>query len=460
VDEAPLHPGIRRTPILLVAVSGYAVLLGLVWLDEAVDFPHVLLGAPASPACWQSALFRSVVLTGFALLMWILLARVAGRLRRLSEEHREAARAVATSAVHLRRAQEVASLGSWDIDLVTGSLFWSDEVCRIFGVPAGTTLDYEGFLAAVHPEDREQVDLEWRAALGGAPYDIEHRIRVDGEVRWVREKAQVESDRAGRALRGIGIVQDITARKSAEEEAARLEAELAHVTRVTTLGEFSAALAHELNQPLAAMLSNAQAAIRFLDRENPDLVQIREILDDIVADDQRASGVIKKLRELTRKPAGGGEPSSLEVNPLIEGVLRIVRGDLALRRVALSKDLAEGLVPVSANAIRLQQALLNLILNALEAMEGSPERRLTLATGNANGGTVEVTVSDTGPGLDPAAAERLFDPFFTTKEQGLGMGLAISRALIEAHGGRIRAEAAPGGGAMFVISLPVREGGE
>jgi PAS domain S-box-containing protein len=358
------------------------------------------------------------------------------------------------SEAHLRRAQEVARIGSWSLDLVKGELYWSDEVYRVFGVERGTPLDYERFLGAVHPEDREDVDRAWQAALAGETYDLEHRIVAGGQVYWVREKAEVEFDETGRPLRGIGIVQDVTARRAAEAEAARLEAELAHLTRVATLGEFSAALAHELNQPLAAILSNAQAAQRFLDAESPDLPEIREILDDIVRDDQRARDVILRVRELSRKGAGRREPAALGVNALVGDILRIVRGDLLMRKVALETDLADGLPPVTGDAVQLQQVLLNLILNALEAMEGRPERRLILRTRAAGDGQVELEVADTGNGLAPGAAERLFEPFFSTKDHGMGMGLAINRAIVEAHGGRIRAEARDGGGTSFVVGLP------
>ena len=367
---------------------------------------------------------------------------------------RHAEVALETIASHLRRAQEVARLGSWDLDLVTGQLFWSDEVYRIFGVAGGTPLDYRTFLGMVHEEDREAVERMWREALGGGAYDIEHRIRVDGRDKWVREAAEVEFGEDGRAIRGIGIVQDITARREAEEEVARLDLELAHVTRVATLGEFAAALAHELNQPLAAILTNAQAGLRFMDRDELEPGEIREIFTDIAADDQRARDVILRLRELTRKPLGDRPPEPLAVNPLVAGVLGIVRGEISLRGVELATELAGDVRTVSANGVRIQQALLNLIQNALEAMESTGQKRLTVRTGNTEDGRVEISVIDTGPGFAGAGGADVFRPFFTTKKDGMGMGLAISRAAVEAHGGSLRAFAADGGGARVVISLP------
>jgi C4-dicarboxylate-specific signal transduction histidine kinase len=326
-------------------------------------------------------------------------------------------------------------------------------------VPPATDLDYSTFIEAVLPEDREYVDRSWREALKGAPYDIEHRILVGDTVKWVRERAEVEFDGNGRAVRGTGIVQDITPRKSAEEAAARLQAELDHVTRVATLSEFSSALAHELNQPLAAILANAQAALRFLDVDPPDLAELREILEDVVRDDQRARDVILKLREMFRKSAGRRAFARLEVNPLVDDVLRIAKGDLAMRRVTLETDLAGELPTVTGDAVQLRQVLLNLVLNALEAMEETPAPRLTIRTRDGADGAVDIEVVDTGPGIAPGEESRLFQPFFTTKEHGMGMGLAVSRAIVEAHGGRIGAESnGDAAGVRFVISLPANGG--
>ena len=370
---------------------------------------------------------------------------------------RHAEVALETIAAHLRRAQKVGKIGSWELDIRSGQLFWSDEVYRIFGVAGGTPLDYKSFMQLVHEEDRDAVDQSWREALACGSYDIEHRIRVDGGIRWVREAAEVEFAADGSPLRGIGIVQDITARREAEEEVDRLGGELAHVTRVATMGEFAAALAHELNQPLAAILTNAQAALRFLDREEPDMEEIREILADIASDDQRARDVILKLRELTKKPLGDRPPEALDVNYLVRGVLGIVKGDISLRGVELKTELAEEVRAVSANGVRIQQALLNLLRNALEAMETTDSRRLTVRTRNSDDGLVEIAVIDTGPGFSGELAAEVFKPFFTTKEDGMGMGLAISRAAVEAHGGSLRAGNAAGGGAEVVIALPTTE---
>jgi PAS domain S-box-containing protein len=570
-SERSERPG---SPVLLLVALGYTVLLLLVWLDELLDFPHLILGAPRVPFSWHGAVLHSLVITVVAVLFGLavygLMAsrrkaaaekiELAEKLRIIAEhtwdwafwqgpggefiyaspsclritgyapeefiadaglldriiheEDREAYRehsrdthdrrepgetrfrivtrdgevrwlghvcrpifkasgeflgkrgsnrditaqklaeeALERNAAHLKHAQEVAKVGSWELDLTGGELQWSEQVYRIFGVEGDIPLDYEAFLARVHEEDRDFVDRSWRAALGGAPYDLEHRIRVGDEVRWVREEAEIVFDEAGRAVRGVGIVQDVTARREAEEDADRLEAELAHVTRIATLGEFSAALAHELNQPLAAILANAQAARRFLAENEPDLDEIREILDDIAEDDQRARDVILRLRDLTKKPTRHQPPEAVRLPPLIDGVLRIARGDLLLRGVPVDQAQPEDLPAVRANAVQLQQALLNLILNALEAMGDRPDRRLSIETAMVNG-DVEIAVRDTGPGFEEDRLDDIFKPFTTSKEEGMGMGLAISRAIAETHGGRIRAENVPEGGARVVITLP------
>jgi len=341
------------------------------------------------------------------------------------------------SKAHLNRAQEVAHLGSWYLDLTKDELLWSDEIYRIFGVPPGSAMTYERFLEIVHPDDREYVDKCWMAALNKEPYDIEHRIIVHGKVKWVREKAEVEFNQEGRAIRGIGIVQDITEHRQAEEASRQLQEELKHVARVTTMGELTAALAHELNQPLMAIMSNAQAAQRFLARKNPDLDEIKEILSDIIKDDKRASEVIGKLRALLKK--SDLDFKILNINDVIRDVISLVHSDMV----------------VSGDRIQLQQVILNLILNSFEAMADVGSKRLSIRTAQENEEAITVSVEDNGTGIDEKSMDRLFKPFFTTKREGMGMGLAINKAIVEAHGGSLRAGNNPGQGARLYFTLPV-----
>lgn len=242
-------------------------------------------------------------------------------------------------------------------------------------------------------------------------------------------------------------------RARAEVEAQQHRNEVARLTRFATLGELSAALAHELNQPLAAILSNAQAAQRFLAQEKSDPAEIRDILQDIVADDQRASEVIRRLRTLLKK--GEFQPQALAVNELLQEVLRLMHGDLTARAVAVVTDLADALPPVRGDRVQLQQVLINLVLNAGDAMAqtAAGARTLTLRSGRGAGGGIQISVSDTGSGLPPGGEEKIFEPYHTTKAEGLGLGLSLSRSILLAHGGRLWAENQPGGGAVFYFTL-------
>jgi two-component system, LuxR family, sensor kinase FixL len=249
---------------------------------------------------------------------------------------------------------------------------------------------------------------------------------------------------------------DITSRKTMELEALEQRQELAHLTRVATLGELSGALAHELNQPLTAILSNAQAARRMLAREPVDLREVREILRDIAEDDRRAGEVIQRLRAMLKK--GGAKLIPLDLNELIKEVLRLAHSDLITRNVAVTTELASELPPVCGDRVQLQQVILNLILNACEAMSDrqTQERRLTVATARDGAAGVRVSVVDRGTGISADELERVFAPFFTTKEHGLGLGLSICRSIVVAHGGRLWASNNQDRGATFHLTLPLQ----
>jgi|GEM_PF-2535531 len=361
---------------------------------------------------------------------------------------------------NLDRAQRVAHVGSWHLDLLHNTLVWTEETYRIFGLEPGTPVNYDQFLQMVHPGDREYVDRKWQAALAGEPYEIEHRIIVNGQVRWIREKAEVETDKRGKPLRGIGTVQDITNYKQQEADKIRLQRELLHVSRVTAMGELTAALAHELNQPLMAIMSNVQAAQRFLaprtPGQNPDLEEIREILADVVKDNKRAAGIILRLRALLKKTPL--KPAPLDINTAIREILPLMRSNAVIKNISLNIELTPDLPPVKGDRVQLQQVIVNLILNGFEAMTGEEEKELTIRT-TGNGKTVTVSIKDTGTGITAKNPEVLFKTFFTTKKDGMGMGLAVNKTIIEAHGGSLRAENNRGPGATFSFALPVYEEG-
>jgi len=253
----------------------------------------------------------------------------------------------------------------------------------------------------------------------------------------------------------LAAIVDITARIQSEFEIQHQRAELAHVARVSTMGELAASVAHELNQPLGAILANAEAADLFLSQDPPALSELRDILADIRRDDERASEVIRRMRALLRKHEMENLP--LEINSVVEDVLQVVSGDIALRKMSLGVDLAPGLPKTTGDRIHLQQVLLNLIINGMDAMVDQPRerRRIAIRTRLGADRMIELSVSDLGHGIEVGKSERLFEPFFTSKPNGMGMGLSIARTIVQAHHGRIWAESNSNGGATFRVTLPV-----
>jgi two-component system sensor kinase FixL len=247
---------------------------------------------------------------------------------------------------------------------------------------------------------------------------------------------------------------DITSRKWAEDEAFRLREQLAKTSRLTTLGELAAAIAHEINQPLCAIISNAETMQDYLAGNTADLDEVRDALQDIVADGRRASEIIRRIRELLRTRRA--EQAPFDVNDAVREVAALLNHRLTRDAVTAVTDFAAGLPPVLGDRVQVQQVVLNLIMNAAEAVAGGPadRRRMTVSTAHSER-IVTVSVSDTGPGIGADLRDRIFDAFFTTKSEGTGVGLSISRTIVEAHGGRIWAEPAAGGGAAFHFTLPV-----
>jgi PAS domain S-box-containing protein len=365
--------------------------------------------------------------------------------------------ALSLSEANLRNAQDVARMGSFRYDIVNDGVAWSEGTSAILGVPSGLDLNYRAFLQIVHPDDREYVEMNWKAALGGEVFDIEFRILVADRVKWLRARVEFELDRNGQPLFGTGFVQDISQHRQAEYEAGRLRRDLAHVARVSTVGELSQNLAHELNQPLAAILLNTEAALQMLEEAEPDLAEICDALGDIVLDQQRAREIVQRIRKLVKKEQP--EYRLVDLNRVVRDTLKVVQVDAMTRGARLLSDLEANLPLVWGDPVQLQQVVLNLLLNALEAVSqaGVARQQVTIASVKQNSSHVVLTVSDTGPGIDKALAKRLFEPFFTTKSHGLGLGLSISRSIVEAHGGEMAVEASQKAGATFRIILPVAE---
>ncbi|MGH8681002.1 MAG: PAS domain S-box protein [Burkholderiales bacterium] len=307
---------------------------------------------------------------------------------------------------------------------------------------------------ARHPDDRGRYFADPTARTMGAGRELFGRRKYGGEV---PVEIGLTPLRTSEGLFTLASIIDVTARKEAELDAQRHRAELAHVTRLSTMGELAASLAHELNQPLTAILSNVQTAQHFLASDPADLDEVREILKDVVADDKRASEVIRRLRALVRKEQPAFAP--LDLGGVIGDVVLLLRSDAALRSSRVSVEADPGVPPVQGDRIELQQVALNLLVNAFDAMKDCPAHQRHVVVRATADGTrmVKVAVRDRGTGLGADDLERVFQPFYTTKREGLGMGLAISRAIIEAHGGRLWVENNPDRGATFYFTVPVGE---
>ena len=352
-------------------------------------------------------------------------------------------------------ASRAANLGYWSWELASGEFWMDDRAKEVRGLGADERIDYERFVETVHPDDREEFRRSIRESLAeGGDFDRDYRVlRPDGETRWIVSLGAVERDESGRVTRVLGVSIDATKRKLAEFEAQRREAEFAHLARVAVVGELSGSIAHELNQPLTAILSNAQAAQRFLSQNGGNLGELREILQDIVEEDKLAGEIIRRLRRLLKK--GEVDLQRLDLAEASTDVLRLIRTDLIDHGISVKTELAGDLPQVLGDRVQIQQVLLNLLTNACDAMAGAEpgDRRLLLRTDHSDG-SVHVSVADRGRGLPAGEIERVFEPFVTTKSHGLGLGLAVCRTIITAHGGRLWATNNSDRGATFHFELP------
>jgi C4-dicarboxylate-specific signal transduction histidine kinase len=310
-------------------------------------------------------------------------------------------------------------------------------------------------LQRTHPDERAAFQRFLEAVSDdGRDWEIERRLLMpDGSLKYVRAVARVVNDAPG-YLEYVGAVMDVTATRRAEEQLNLARAELAHVARVTTMGELTAAIAHEVSQPLTGLVSSGHACLRWLAGETPDLEAARRAVERMINDGSRAGEVITRIRAMVRKSQPRRD--QLNVNDTIREVVALVRGEFQRNAVSLRTEFSNDLPLVPADRIQLQQVILNLIVNALEAMSGVSQLQRELSLGSEQDGSngVLITVRDSGAGLDRTSMDRLFDAFYTTKAQGMGMGLAISRTIIESHGGTLWATPNEPHGAIFRFRLP------
>jgi PAS domain S-box-containing protein len=382
-----------------------------------------------------------------ALLIVALLVQL--RRRRLAEA------ALRESEQQMGLAASAAELTMWTWDILRDQIWMSDKGRALFGIAPDTRLDNAALTARVHPEDRAARDAAIRRALE-APSEYANEYRVvhsDGQLRWIAGRGRVEFG-GGKPLRMRGVSLDITERRQAELEVARQRTELAHRSRVMLLGELSGSLAHELNQPLGAIVTNAGAALRSLGRDRMTREQFREVLEDIVAAGRRAGDVIRGIKGMLRKTDGTRQ--LVDLNDVIAQTLRLTQPDALAHDCAVLTEFHPALPKVEADVVQLQQVLLNLIVNAFEASKDVPklQRRVIIRTECDSDGAVRACVRDFGTGLPAEASERIFEQFFSTKREGMGMGLFISRSIVVAHHGTLWAENAEGGGAQFWLRLP------
>ncbi len=357
-------------------------------------------------------------------------------------------------------AAESADLAFWVLYPEQGNALMSDKGRRIYGFDSNLPLTCELILSRIHPDERAAVkaDYDRACSLHGA-FESEHRLLLPyGKTRWVIMRGRCLQDEHGNLLETIGVTLDVSAQKQAALQVQVQREEMAHRNRVALMGEMTASFAHELNQPLTAIANNASAARRFLQRGNIDPVLLQELLQDMVADSQRAGEVIRGIRSLVRKETS--VQTLLNLNSVIVDTVRLVSSDILNRESVVTTELDPHLPQVNAALVQIQQVLLNLIINALDAVEQLPpaERRIIVSTRSDKGDVAEVSVRDFGVGLPKDRPDKVFDHFFSTKQKGMGMGLAIVRSIVEAHGGTITAENAPDRGACMVVRLPAALG--
>jgi two-component system sensor kinase FixL len=394
-------------------------------------------------------LTASFFFLGIVVAMGYELSRETLRAAQLSDDLRVSDERVALAA-------EAAQFGVWGRDLAQDEIWGSAKWRRLFGFADDEKINFEKFLQRIHPDDRAMVQRAVkRAQEDRGEYMVDYRLILpDGTERWIASRGRVAAKTNGKPDQILGASVDITVRKQSELEIGRQRNELAHLSRVATVSELSGSLAHELNQPLAIILTNAQAAQRLLAQQPPDLAEARDILADIISEDQRAGEVIRRLRAMLKHGETSLQP--VAANEIIEEVLQFTRNDLIRQSVTVQRNLAANLPAVLGDRIHLQQVLINLILNACDAMAATPpaDRQMVLTT-SLHESAVRISVSDNGGGL-PAEVEQIFQPFYTTKKEGLGLGLSICRSIVQAHQGRLWAEArsSVAGGSTLHLDLP------
>jgi PAS domain-containing protein len=374
-------------------------------------------------------------------------------------QRQRAEEALLRSEAYLAEAQRLTHTGSWACNIMMSEILHSSaEHSRLYGFdPDSGSPSLEEFIQRIHPEDRDRVKQAFESA-GRAGKDFDAHFRVvlpDGATKYLYGVGHPVFNPSGDVGEFVGILMDVTERRRADEERERLrqvQADLAHLSRVTTMGELTASLTHEIRQPISAAVTNAKTCLRWLGRDDPDLPEAREAASRLVKDVTRAADIIGRISLLFKK--GELQRELVDVNELVREMIALLRSEANRYSISFRTELAEDLPKVMADRVQLQQVFMNLMLNGIDAMKETTGGGELTVKSEAGDGQLQISVSDTGVGLPAQQTDKIFRAFFTTKGNGTGMGLPISRSIIESHGGRLWAAGAPGRGATFQFTLP------
>src|SRR3954469_2485013 len=384
------------------------------------------------------------------------LTQVATHITGIAIERKRAEQALREREERISLAAESAELAFWSFYPTRHTAWMSEKGRQMYGFDSKLPLTCEIILSRVHPDERAKVKADYdRSCTVHGRFESEHRLLLPhGKVRWVIMRGRCLTDENHNVIETIGLTLDVSIQKQADLQLQVQREDMAHRNRVSLMGEMTASFAHELNQPLAAIANTASAARRFLDRGTGDTALFKQLLQDMINDSRRAGEVMQGIRSLVRKDTS--VHTRLNLNAVITDTVRLVNTDVVARDSVVTTELDPALPDVNATLVQIQQVLLNLIVNALDAVQAMPpaQRRIVITTRTDKGNVAEMAIRDFGTGLPPDRPDKIFDHFFSTKQNGMGMGLAIVRSIIEAHGGTITGENAPDRGARIVVRLP------
>ena len=389
------------------------------------------------------------------------LTQLNENLKREIAKHNQIEAELRLSEAYLAEAQRLSHTGSWAWSPPPGDIrYWSEECFRVQGFdPKGGQPRFEEFLQRVHPDDQARIaEVIDTAVREKEEFEFDYRIiHPGGEIRYARSFGHPILDPSGDLVEFVGTIIDVTDRRQAEKERERLreaQADLAHASRMTTMGELTASLAHEVNQPITAAVNGASTCVRWLTREDPDLGEAREAALGVIRNAKRAAEIINRIRTISKK--GESKRQLADVNQLVREMIALLQSEINRHSIAVLTDLDAELPKVMADSVQVQQVMMNLIMNGIDAMKDVDQtRELTIQSRRAEDRQLMISVSDSGVGLPPEESDKIFEPFFTTKPHGIGMGLRISRSIVESHGGRLWAANNSPRGASFSFTLPI-----